>query len=668
MSRALLIAAAVAIFGALAAAAMLLRGTAALRWMRDPRNVVKPGALAPLHEAVEELADCDECHSLDTQIPNAKCYSCHGVIQQRRRKRKGYHGKILRGMCLDCHADHKAELVVFDQRTFNHELALFALRGRHTELPCEKCHEKPTGVAAQPTRLQYIGIRHDACTDCHEDPHTGTLQGEGRACTSCHDESGWSGLDLRFAHDRDATFRLEGEHVGVACTECHVPPEGSMRLADAALASTGTACADCHADPHAGQFPGTSCETCHTPRGFKGEEVRFRHASHEAFRLDGAHAQVACDDCHRIDAATGARRFRDVGTACASCHEDPHGGQFTDTTCASCHQARGFRDEALLFDHRALAAFPLGGKHVTVPCAKCHTPPAAGPIDAPATFRGRSRDCAACHEDPHGGQFAQTTCASCHRDTGFGGNELAFRHADLERFPLTGAHAAVACADCHTPAASGTPQRFRDRGTTCDSCHEDPHTGSSGGKECARCHTTAGWKGTNLTFDHGRDAAFALDVTHAGAPCAACHEPPRFAPLPTDCATCHDAVSANLAGRIPGATPKMSAAGPHAELVTCTQCHAPGDRNAAVRVIAARCAACHNQRYAKLALDRQALLDDLLLRGRAALDRAATSAAEETESRRARLDALHRAAAHDFAPATRSLRTLVETLERDGRN
>lgn len=658
MNRWLVVGAIVVLAGGAGAGVWSLRGTGVSTWVRDPRKALKPARLVPVHEAVKELTDCDSCHALEKAIPNDKCYDCHEIIRERRRARLGYHGKSMRGACHDCHVDHEPELIVFDRETFNHEQAIFSLRGRHADLECAACHERPTGIEAQPTRMQYIGLEHDTCVACHEDPHAGTLTDDRRTCLDCHDQDAWTKRHLRFVHDRDSTFRLDGKHADVACTGCHLPPEGSQRLADAPLAGLDTTCAGCHTDPHAAQFVETACETCHVASGFTGGDVRFRHETLPAFRLEGAHATVECAECHRDDAALGARRFRGTATTCAGCHEDPHAGQFADTACASCHQARAFTGDALLFDHRTLAEFPLGGAHVAVECAKCHVP-AEG---VPTTFRGTSQDCASCHEDPHGGQFEGTACASCHRDSGFAGDHLAFRHERLEAFPLTGAHAVVACADCHAAPAEGAPAVFRGRGTTCDSCHEDPHAGSVAEKTCATCHATAGWKGTNLLFDHSGDAAFALDAAHAPLPCAACHEAPAFRPLPTDCAECHADVADALAGRPDAGHDTAFEPSPHADLVACVKCHDPADGESSTATIAPRCASCHTPRYAKLALDRRALLDDLHVRGAAVL--AATPGRADADAVRERLVALRRAAAHDFAPAERRLRELVESLER----
>ena len=65
-------------------------------------------------------------------------------------------------------------------------------------------------------------------------------------------------------------------------------------------------------------------------------------------------------------------------------------------------------------------------------------------------FHVASHGCEACHEDPHGKQFARegtTRCAECH-DTGRWKPSL-FDHDKRTQFPLTGAHKGVRCARCH---------------------------------------------------------------------------------------------------------------------------------------------------------------------------------------------------------------------------
>lgn len=67
----------------------------------------------------------------------------------------------------------------------------------------------------------------------------------------------------------------------------------------------------------------------------------------------------------------------------------------------------------------------------------------------------------------------------------------SFDHAKETHFALTGAHASLACADCHRHP----PEQVKLR-TDCVGCHaqDDVHAGQFG-PNCARCHTTRTFKG-----------------------------------------------------------------------------------------------------------------------------------------------------------------------------
>jgi hypothetical protein len=64
-------------------------------------------------------------------------------------------------------------------------------------------------------------------------------------------------------------------------------------------------------------------------------------------------------------------QFTSDPTACAKCHENPHGQQFGArmNDCAGCHNSNKWRPS--LFDH-SKTAFPLSGGHEDVACSKCH--------------------------------------------------------------------------------------------------------------------------------------------------------------------------------------------------------------------------------------------------------------------------------------------------------
>jgi hypothetical protein len=87
-----------------------------------------------------------------------------------------------------------------------------------------------------------------------------------------------------------------------------------------------TTCAACHATPHGTQFAARKdrgdCASCHGVDAF-APAARFDHNRDAAFKLDGAHAKVACGACHtstRDSRGTLVTTYRGVSTKCESCH------------------------------------------------------------------------------------------------------------------------------------------------------------------------------------------------------------------------------------------------------------------------------------------------------------------------------------------------------------
>jgi hypothetical protein len=110
-------------------------------------------------------------------------------------------------------------------------------------------------------------------------------------------------------------------------------------------------------------------------------------------------------------------------------------------------------------------------------------------------------------------------------------------------FPLTGQHALIACAECHTDG------HYRGTPAECAACHTDvlpvPHfTGN-----CVTCHSTTAW--TPATFDHTGQvdcaACHAVDkpIDHWAGQCSTCHSTTAWTPATfshvgqTDCVACH---------------------------------------------------------------------------------------------------------------------------------
>jgi hypothetical protein len=168
-----------------------------------------------------------------------------------------------------------------------------------------------------------------------------------------------------------------------------------------------------------------------------------------------------------------------------------------------------------------------------------------------------------CHGDPHVGYFdvpelpsrveGRTDCARCHVTTSFRAFPETFEHRRWTGFALDGQHGRIGCSECHAPLFP--PDEFGRTwqaalGTSCASCHADPHGGQfqvdGVQQDCAKCHR-AGDAFAELRFDHDRDSRFALGDAHAGIECTQCHplfqvgetELVRYRPLPSECVDCH---------------------------------------------------------------------------------------------------------------------------------
>ncbi len=216
----------------------------------------------------------------------------------------------------------------------------------------------------------------------------------------------------------------------------------------------------------------------------------------------------------------------------------PHSGLEGIRNCTQCHQ--------------------LGRRGVSRDlCLDCHQPLAAR-LEREQGFHATlaEPDCASCHKDHFGADFALVKL-----DT------LAFDH-ERTGHPLEGAHEVVDCRSCHTPTRIADPavrQVKGDRGalertflglaTGCDDCHatDDPHVDTFADQPCTDCHTQDTWDGAP-GFDHA-ETRYPLTGRHRGADCRGCHtdlpadvesgpwprgEALRFDGLRVEgCATCH---------------------------------------------------------------------------------------------------------------------------------
>lgn len=353
------------------------------------------------------------------------------------------------------------------------------------------------------------------------------------------------------------------------------------------------------------------CRLCHREQDWSvtARSSTFDHDS-TGFSLEGHHALVACKDCHQQP------QFAHIGTRCADCHLDAHkGGLGPD--CEQCHTPDGWVERTNAQRQHDTTRLPLVGAHARVDCDACHTGAVKG------QYVGTPFDCYACHQanyeatrnpDHRAAGFA-TDCNRCHGVFSASWGRGDFVHSP--NFPLTGAHASTACAECHTPERgfAGTP-------TDCYACHQPDYDGSGNpshaaaglGTTCVTCHTTSAWRPSN--YDHSTPpASYPLTGGHRAVDCVACHttgyvgtssecyachradyetaaDPNHVAGgFPTDCATCHTPTTWQQSSFDHNRT-AFPLTGAHASQ-TCTQCHASGYTGTPTD-----CYACHQTDYA----------------------------------------------------------------------
>src|SRR6202163_2401857 len=262
------------------------------------------------------------------------------------------------------------------------------------------------------------------------------------------------------------------------------------------------------------------------------------------------------------------------------------------------------------FDHMQ-TRYPLRGLHEGVACAACHTK---------MVFTNVGNKCADCHADIHKRQMG-AACESCHTVRGWKVSvEQINQH--MNRFPLTGAHAAVTCEDCHK---NGALSQFNTMSTACLSCHQKDfqatknpdHVAGKFATTCESCHSTDNW--LNARFDHAL-TGFLLTGAHTVPPrtCADCHVNNNYNLTQTSCVSCHlkDFQNANNPNHVQGGFPQTCEAchstsawqpaqfdhnktkspppgGPTVPPRACADCHINNNYN----LTQTTCVSCHQQDY-----------------------------------------------------------------------
>lgn len=336
-------------------------------------------------------ASCSDCHSSETPpgsfgaVPGTSCIDCHQTPHRS--------PEISRD-CLSCHkaADPGWSEGVRGINEEVHERFGFQLNKPHQELACSACHGEGLEYSwrfVEPARVQ------NKCRDCHADPHKGQFSATHSSCLACHHTDRFypSKIGLSTHVDR---FPLTGSHRAVACVQCHEDdPVSNVRK----FTGVSTACSSCHANPHGDQFQeqllSGDCTACHLADASRFMIRPYTHKNEVWFFQGEKHRQADCRQCHREDPVI----YAETKTACASCHTDPHRGQFNlagATDCFRCHKTTETWSVSA-FNHETDSRFPLAGSHAKVSCAACHRPALQPDGRAVIQYRPLTTRCEDCH-------------------------------------------------------------------------------------------------------------------------------------------------------------------------------------------------------------------------------------------------------------------------------
>ena len=307
---------------------------------------------------------------------------------------------------------------------------------KHHMVPCKGCHIPHTPVGWVKTKVFALREVYVHFTGGNAKPIVVTRRVPDSACTGCHPTPGT--VKLATSTFNHATHRSE------SCATCHsrvshpgVPlsPNQQGAIVDPAAMPACTRC-------HNGTTAPNGCEYCHktAPHSARGKcdkchgvESWLPKDMKHPFPLEGVHATIACERCHRpgsgLGPIPGTQLTKAAGTKCSSCHKAPHPDR---GPCSDCH---GF--DTFKFKH----PFALTGAHAGVECAKCHPKDSAKGL-LPGTSLGRPKgtDCIDCHGDHHQGL---KDCTQCHTTKGW--SPADFSH------PPAGQHSPtqMQCTLCH---------------------------------------------------------------------------------------------------------------------------------------------------------------------------------------------------------------------------
>ena len=109
-------------------------------------------------------------------------------------------------------------------------------------------------------------------------------------CGTCHVETGWDGKNLKFSHNRDASFKLDGLHTTLTCHQCHGQQDKRYR-------PLPNRCGGCHERQRLAMQGGS-------------QTIQEAPDPHEG--------RLSCVDCHDVDKPN--QRLGEFANRCVGCH------------------------------------------------------------------------------------------------------------------------------------------------------------------------------------------------------------------------------------------------------------------------------------------------------------------------------------------------------------
>ncbi|MCK9410114.1 MAG: hypothetical protein WCX28_11520 [Bacteriovoracaceae bacterium] len=257
-----------------------------------------------------------------------------------------------------------------------------------------------------------------------------------------------------------------------------------------------------------------------------------------------------------------------VGTVLAQ--DSPHGN--IRWKCIDCHSTEGWKElvTPMKFDHAA-TAFVLYGQHRSATCRECHSS---------LQFIGTSTLCISCHQNDFNNTVSidhrkagfSTDCIHCHRIDALEWKS-SFDH-NKTQFPIRGIHEAVGCQRCHTNSM------YRGTRSECVACHRKEYDASTNPNhstagfptDCATCHRALTWQPA-VFFPHAQYFPIGSGDTHRPGrwnSCTDCHTAaPNYSIF--ECTNCHEHSRSSVDGEHDDVTGYVY------QSVACYRCHPSGE-------------------------------------------------------------------------------------------